>query len=137
MYSVGVRDHILVAHSLKGDVYGPAQRLHGATYVVSVEVEREELDEDGIAIDIGYLRSTLRAVLDELDYTNLDGHPGFEHGSTTEHIARFIHREIGRRLPTVSGTTLTVTLDESPVAWARYRAPVRGVTIRPPGGSAA
>ncbi len=77
MYSVGVRDHIMVAHSLAGEVFGPAQRLHGATYTVSVEVEREELGPDGILCDIGMLRSELRAVLDGLDYQNLDEHPAF------------------------------------------------------------
>jgi 6-pyruvoyltetrahydropterin/6-carboxytetrahydropterin synthase len=133
MYTVGVRDHIMVAHSLRGDVFGPAQRLHGATYVVSVEVEREELDDNDIAVDIGFLRTKLREVLSELDYQNLDAHPRFEEQrSTTELIARFIHRELGRRLPVGAGTTLTVTLDESPVAWARYRAPVRGESVRPP-----
>jgi 6-pyruvoyl-tetrahydropterin synthase len=135
MYTVGVRDHVLVAHSLRGEVFGPAQRLHGATYVVSVEVEREELDEHGIAIDIGFLRAKLREVLDAIDYRNLDDHPAFESGSsTTEHVARYIHRELGRRLPVVAGTTLTVTLDESPAAWARYRAPVRAASVRPAPG---
>ena|SRR5437867_5292291 len=133
MYTIGVRDHIMVAHSLKGDVFGPAQGLHGATYHVGVEIEREELDENGIVIDIGLFRSRLRAVLDEIDYKNLDDHPSFEgKRSTTELIARYIHRELGRRLPVTAGTTLTVTLDESPVAWARYRAPIRTPSARPP-----
>src|SRR5262249_4802931 len=128
MYTVGVRDHIMVAHSLNGEVFGPAQRLHGATYVVSVEVEREELNEHGIAIDIGFLRAALRKVLDAIDYKNLDDHPAFDdRRSTTELIARFIHHELARKLPTIAGTTLTVTLEESPTAWARYRAPVRTV----------
>ena len=130
MYSVGVRDHIMVAHSLKGEVFGPAQRLHGATYTVCAELEREELDEHGIVIDIAVFRGTLRSVLRELDYQNLDEHPAFaERCSTSENIARHVHRELGRRLPVMAGTLLAVTLEESPVAWARYRAPVRGVTI--------
>jgi len=125
MYTVGVRDHIMVAHSLPGEVFGPAQRLHGATYTVSAEVEREELADAGIVIDIGYLRGELRRVLGELDYSNLDEHPAFQgKRSTTEMIARHIHRELGARLPVTSGVMLTITLDESPVAWARYRAPV-------------
>lgn len=132
MYTVGVRDHILVAHSMKGEVFGPAQRLHGATYAVTVELEREELDEHGIVIDIGVLRAKLREVLDELDYRNLDDHPAFAgHSSTTEHVARHIHRELGRRIAGHASVTLTVTLDESPNAFARYRAPVRGASMPP------
>ena len=132
MYSVGVRDHIMVAHSLAGEVFGPAQRLHGATYTVSVEIEREELGPDGILCDIGLLRTELRAVLDGLDYQNLDDHPAFPgRRSTTELIARYIHRSLGPRLPFIAGVMLTITLDESPAAWARYRAPV-GPTIAPP-----
>jgi 6-pyruvoyl-tetrahydropterin synthase len=132
MYTVGVRDYILVAHSLAGAVFGPAQRLHGATYTVSVELEHEELSPDDIVIDIGVLRDELRHVLSTLDYQNLDEHPAFrEKRSTTELVARHIHRELGRHLPITRGGTLTVTLDESPVAWARYRAPLRGATIAP------
>src|SRR5689334_96465 len=117
MYTVGVRDHFMVAHSLKGDVFGPAQGLHGATYTAIVEVEREELSEHQIVIDIGLLRERLRAVLDDLDYKNLDQHPAFEgRPSTTELIARHVHRELGRRLPP-GGGMLTVTLEESPVAF--------------------
>jgi len=130
MYTVGVRDHILIAHSLAGEVFGPAQRLHGATYTVSIEVEHEELTPDDIVIDIGVLRDELRHVLSALDYQNLDEHPAFsDKRSTTELLARHIHRELGRRLPMTRGGTLTVTLDESPVAWARYRAPLRGATL--------
>lgn len=133
MYTVGVRDHFMVAHSLGGEVFGPAQRLHGATYAAIVELEREELDENEIVIDIGLLRDKLRAVLSELDYRNLDEHPAFRgKASTTEAIARHVHRELGRRLRLTAGATLTVTLEESPVAFARYRAPVRGAT-EPPG----
>jgi 6-pyruvoyltetrahydropterin/6-carboxytetrahydropterin synthase len=132
MYSVGVRDHIMVAHSLAGEVFGPAQRVHGATYTVSVEIERQELGPDGILCDIGLLRKELRAVLDGLDYRNLDEHPAFPgRRSTTELIARYIHRELGPRLPFIAGVMLTITLDESPAAWARYRAPV-GPTIALP-----
>ena len=131
MYTVGVRDHISIAHSLSGEAFGPAQRLHGATYTVSVELEREELSPDDIVLDIGTLREELAHVLTALNYQNLDEHPAFrEKRSTAEMIARYIHRELGRRLPISLGGTLTVTLDESQVAWARYRAPVRGATMR-------
>ena len=134
MYTVGVRDHILVAHSLPHEAFGPAQRLHGATYTVSVEVEREELSDIGIVVDIGLLRVELRAVLADLDYSNLDDHPVFAGRlSTTEMLARHIHRELGKRLGATSGAMLTVTLDESPVAWARYRAPMRSASLPVPG----
>jgi 6-pyruvoyl-tetrahydropterin synthase len=124
MYTVGVRDHIMVAHSLPGEVFGPAQRLHGATYTVSAELSREELNDSGIIVDIGFMRGELRSVLSELDYHNLDEHPAFQgKRSTTELIARHIHRELGRRLNV--NATLTITLDESPVAWARYSAPLK------------
>jgi 6-pyruvoyltetrahydropterin/6-carboxytetrahydropterin synthase len=126
MYTVGVRDFIMVAHSLPGEVFGPAQRLHGATYTVSAEVSREELNDSGILVDAAVLRRELRAVLAELDYHNLDEHPAFQgKRSTTELIARHVHRELGRRLPLNSGATLIITLDESPAAWARYAAPLR------------
>jgi 6-pyruvoyl-tetrahydropterin synthase len=132
MYTVGVRDHIMVAHSLSGGVFGPAQRLHGATYSISAELSREELNEAGIVIDIALLRRELRDVLDELDYRNLDEHPAFEgRRSTTELIARYIHRELGRRLPINLSAKLTITLDESPVAWARYAAPLRAGSVIP------
>jgi 6-pyruvoyltetrahydropterin/6-carboxytetrahydropterin synthase len=135
MYTVGVRDHIMVAHSLEGEQFGLAQRLHGATYTVSVEIEREELTDSGILIDIGVLRAELRKVLDDLDYRNLDEHPAFAgRRSTTEMIARHIHRELGLSLPVTSGATLSITLDESPTAWARYRAPIRGTHLTTPSG---
>ena len=138
MYTVGVRDHIMVAHSRKGEVFGASQGLHGATYTVNAEVEIEELDEHGVVLDIGFLRERLRSVLDALDYKNLDQHKAFENKpATTELIARHIHRELGRKLPVVAGTTLSVTLHGSPVAWARYRAPVRGATMPPPQGGMA
>jgi 6-pyruvoyl tetrahydropterin synthase/QueD family protein len=127
MYTVGVRDHFMVAHSLRGEVFGPAQRLHGATYALTVEVEREELDEHGIVVDIGKLREVVRRVANDLDYRNLDDHPAFaEVGSTTEHIARHVHREVGRAIALPPGTNVTITLEESPAAFARYRAPIRG-----------
>ena len=130
MYTVGVRDHISIAHTLTGQSFGPAPRLHGATYTVSVEVEREELSQEDIVLDIGILREELHHVLGTLNHQNLDDHPAFrERRSTAELIARYIHRELGRLLPISLGGTLAVTLDESQVAWTRYRAPVRGVTI--------
>ncbi len=132
MYTVGVRDHIMVAHRLDGELFGPAQRMHGATYVVSAEVEQEELDDHGVVCDIGMLRAKLRGVLEHLEYRNLDEHPGFSPGkSTTEVIARYIHRELGHCLPLRAGTMLTIVLDESPAAWAKYRGPIRAASIMP------
>ncbi|MGK3959284.1 6-carboxytetrahydropterin synthase [Sorangium sp. So ce321] len=132
MYTVGVRDHIMVAHSLKGEQFGPAQRLHGATYTVTAEVDREELSPLGQVIETSALRESLRGVLAEIDYRNLDEHPAFEgKRSTPELIARHIHRELGRKLPVNAGTALTITLHESPLVWVRYRAPIRGASILP------
>jgi 6-pyruvoyl-tetrahydropterin synthase len=132
MYTIGVRDHFQVAHRLDGECFGPAQRMHGATYVVSVEVEHEELDEHGIVCDPNMLRGQLRQVLSELDYRNLDDHPAFEPGkSTSEHIARFIHRELGRTLPMRAGTVVTICLEQSPVAWTKYRAAIRSGSMVP------
>jgi 6-pyruvoyl-tetrahydropterin synthase len=132
MYTVGVRDHIKVAHSLLGEASGPAQRLHGATYNVSAEVSKEELPDTGVVFDIAVLRSELRTVLDDLDCRNLDEHPAFEgKRSSTELIARHVHRELARRLPVNIGATLTITLDESPATWGRYVAPLRSVTASP------
>ncbi len=122
----------MVAHSLPGEVFGPAQRLHGATYTVSAELSREELDASGIVVDIGLLQRELHAVLADLHYQNLDEHPAFQgKRSTTELIARHVHHELGRRLPGNTSAMLTVTLDESPVAWARYAAPLRAGAMGP------
>ncbi len=132
MYTIGVRDHFQVAHRLDGECFGPAQRMHGATYVVSVEVDHEELDEHGIVCDANILRVQLRQVLSELDYRNLDDHPAFEPGkSTSEHIARFIHRELGRTLPMRAGTVVTIVLEQSPAIWVKYRAAIRSGSMVP------
>src|SRR5215204_7466 len=98
MYVVGVSDHIMVAHSLRGETFGPAQRLHGATYEVKVEVVAPELDADGIVIDIGLLRSVLRETLEPLEYRNLDDVPELSgQNTTTEFLCRWIHQSLGRR----------------------------------------
>jgi 6-pyruvoyl-tetrahydropterin synthase len=130
MFSVTVRDHVMIAHSFKGSVFGPAQRLHGATYVVDVEFRRRELDQDGIVVDIGAAGTTLRRVLDDLNYRNLDDIEAFAgRNTTTEFMAKVIFErlaaaiadgafgEAGRRLE-----GLKVTLRESHVAWASYEA---------------
>src|SRR6478736_5860679 len=91
MYSVCVRDHIMIAHSFRGAVFGPAQRLHGATFVVDVEFRSPELDENGIVIDIGRATETLRNILSALNYRNLDEEAAFKgRNTTTEVLARTI-----------------------------------------------
>ena len=121
MFVVGVSDHIMVAHSLRGETFGPAQRLHGATYEVRVEVLAPELDADGIVVDIGRLRTVLRETLAPLDYQNLDEVPAFAgENTTTEFLCRWIHRALARQLGPRPDARLRVTLVESPNAWAGY-----------------
>ena len=124
-FSVGVSDHIMVAHSLRGEVFGPAQRLHGATYEVRVEVFAPTVDADSIVVDIGMLKPALRAVLAELDYQNLDRLEELAHlNTTTEALARWIHERLAASLPAGRALRLRTTLIESPTAWAAYEAPV-------------
>jgi 6-pyruvoyl-tetrahydropterin synthase len=128
VFSVTVRDHMLVAHSLRGKSFGPAQRLHGATYVVDATFRRAELDADGVVVDIGRAGEELRAVLAELDYRNLDDEPSLAGvNTTTEALARLIADRLGERAHAgelgdsareLDG--LVVTLHESPVASASY-----------------
>jgi len=128
MYAVNVRDHFMIAHSFRGAVFGPAQRLHGATYVVDLELRRPELDADGIVVDIGLATETLRAVLAELNFRNLDEDPAFGgRNTTTEFMARVIFDRIAARIaggalgPHAGGLTqMRVALHESHVAWAAY-----------------
>ena len=128
MYSVTVRDHVMIAHSFRGEVFGPAQRLHGATYVVDVEFRRADVDRDGIVIDIGLATEALRAVLAGLNYRNLDDEPGFKgRNTTTEFLARHVfdlltaaigRGELGDGARAVE--SIRVTLHESHVASAAY-----------------
>jgi len=128
MYSLCVRDHIMIAHSFRGELFGPAQRLHGATYVVDCELRRDELDADGLVVDIGKASMVLRELLAEMDYRNLDDEPAFAgQNTTTEFLARVIFDRMAARISTgelgagASGLTgLRVTLSESHVAWAAY-----------------
>jgi len=121
MFVVGVSDHIMVAHSLRGETFGPAQRLHGATYEVRVEVLASELDADGIVVDIGWLRTVLRESLAPLDYQNLDEVPELAgENTTTEFLCRWIHQALSRQLGPRPDARLRVTLVESPNAWAGY-----------------
>jgi 6-pyruvoyl-tetrahydropterin synthase len=121
VFSVTVRDHTMVAHSLRGEAFGPAQRLHGATYVVEATFRRAELDADGVVVDIGRAGEELRAVLAELDYRNLDDEPSLaDVNTTTEVLARVIADRLAARIEDVGLDSLVVTLRETPVASASY-----------------
>jgi 6-pyruvoyltetrahydropterin/6-carboxytetrahydropterin synthase len=128
MYTVCVRDHMMIAHSFSGDVFGPAQRLHGATYVVDVEFRRPELDENGIVVDIGLAGTVLHETLAAMNYRNLDAEADFSgRNTTTEFLARTVFERLrqairdGRLGPSATAVTaLRVTLHESHVAWAAF-----------------
>jgi 6-pyruvoyl-tetrahydropterin synthase len=128
MYSVTVRDHFMIAHSFKGEIFGPAQNLHGATYVVDVEFKRVELDDDGLVVDIGAALQALRVVLAGLNYRNLDEDQAFEgRNTTTEFLARLVFERIAAEIEAgalgegAHGlTALRVTLHESHIASASY-----------------
>ena len=126
MFSVTVRDHVMVAHSFRGEVFGPAQRLHGATFVVDATFRGPELDADGILVDIGRAGEQLRDVLAELNYRNLDDEEAFDGTNTsTEALARWVADRLAERFSSVDGPTgLVVTLHESHVAWASYERPL-------------
>jgi 6-pyruvoyl-tetrahydropterin synthase len=128
MFSVTVRDHMMIAHSFRGEVFGPAQRLHGATFVVDATFRREALDADNVVVDIGRAAEQLGAVLGELNYRNLDDDPAFEGTNTTtealaqvvaDRLAARVHAgDLGEAARGLAG--ITVTLRESHVAWASY-----------------
>ena len=132
MYSVTVRDHMMIAHSLRGEVFGPAQRLHGATYVIDATFRREALDADGIVVDIGRASEALRAVAADLGYRNLDDEPSLAGvNTTTEVLAKLVADRLADRARDgalgdgargLDG--LAVTLHESHVAWASYERPL-------------
>ncbi len=128
MFSVTVRDHMMIAHSFRGDVFGPAQRLHGATYVVDATFRRAALDDDNIVVDIGRAAEVLHEALADLTYRNLDDEPAFEGVNTsTEALARVVADRLADRVHAgdlgdgargLDG--LVVTLHESHIAWASY-----------------
>jgi 6-pyruvoyl-tetrahydropterin synthase len=132
VFSVTVRDHMMVAHSFRGKVFGPAQRLHGATYVVDATFRRAALDSDGIVVDIGRAAEQLHDVVAELSYRNLDEEPAFAGMNTsTEALARVVADRLAERVRAGAlGDTareldgLVVTLHESHVAWASYERPL-------------
>lgn len=132
MFSVTVRDHMMIAHSFRGEVFGPAQRLHGATYVVDATFRRATLDADNIVVDIDAAAQQLHAVVSELSYRNLDDEPAFEGMNTsTEALAQVVADRLAERAHAgalgegareLDG--LVVTLRESHVAWATYERPL-------------
>jgi 6-pyruvoyl-tetrahydropterin synthase len=132
VFSVTVRDHMMIAHSFRGEVFGPAQRLHGATYVVDVTFRGPELDSDDILVDIGLATQHVHEVVGGLSYRNLDDEPAFSGTNTsTEVLARTVADRVGERLRSgrlggAAGqvTALAVTLHESHVAWATYECDV-------------
>ena len=131
MFSVTVRDHMMVAHSLRGEVFGPAQRLHGATFVVDATFQSETLDADNIVVDIGRAAEELHGIVGELSYRNLDDEAAFSGMNTsTEALARVIADRLAERvqagaLGAAAGVAgIEVTLRESPFAWASYERPL-------------
>jgi 6-pyruvoyl-tetrahydropterin synthase len=132
VFSVTVRDHMMIAHSFRGEVFGPAQRLHGATYVVDATFRRSQLDSDGLVVDIGRAAEQLHELLAELSYRNLDAEPAFAGMNTsTEALAQVVADRLAERVQAgglgaaareLDG--LIVTLHESHIAWASYERPL-------------
>ncbi len=128
MFSVTVRDHMMIAHSFTGEVYGPAQKLHGATFVVDATFKRPELDDDNIVVDIGRAGEQLKAIVGAYSYRNLDELPEFKGVNTsTEFLAKVIADQLADKVAAgelgagASGLTgIQVTLHESHLAWAGY-----------------
>ncbi|WP_369231795.1 6-pyruvoyl tetrahydropterin synthase family protein [Streptomyces sp. R21] len=128
MFSITVRDHLMIAHSFRGEVFGPAQRLHGATFLVDATFRRAELDDDNIVVDIGLATQELGAVVSDLNYRNLDDEPVFKGTNTsTEFLAKVIADRLADRVHEgklgegARGlASITVTLHESHIAWASY-----------------
>ncbi|KPI05577.1 6-pyruvoyl trahydropterin synthase family protein [Streptomyces mirabilis] len=128
MFSITVRDHLMIAHSFRGEVFGPAQRLHGATFLVDATFRRAELDDDNIVVDIGLATQELGAVVSALNYRNLDDEPDFKNTNTsTEFLAKVIADRLAERVHAgalgegAQGLAgITVTLHESHIAWASY-----------------
>ena len=135
MFSLTVSDHIMIAHSFKGAIFGPAQKVHGATFVVEWEIRRKTLDAHGLIADIGLMRQALRATLDAIDYRNLDDDPALAGVNTTsEFLAGFVFGRLKTSIAAgalgagVAGAlaSMKVTLRESPVAWAAFESALDG-----------
>lgn len=126
MYTVTIRDHMMIAHSLPNEAFGPAQKLHGATYVVDAEFRSDTLDQNNIVIDIDQATQVLQRALAPLKYQNLDDLPELEGKlTTTEFLAKYIHDAVGREISSFFLGSLRITLGESHVAWASYEGDVQ------------
>ena len=122
MYTVKIRDHIMIAHSLPDDAFGPAKNMHGATYVVDAVFHSESLNQHNIVIDIGIAHDLLKETLSELAYQNLDELPQFKGKlTTTEFLAKYIHDQLKEKSSEHFNGSLEIILGESHVAWASYR----------------
>ena len=129
MFSVRVRDHIMIAHSLPDPFFGPAAGMHGATYIVDAEFFSATLDKHNVVIDIGAAHEALHDVLSKLNYKNLDELEEFDGIlTTTEFLARYIHEQLSLSLSKLFNGELMITLGESHEAWASFKAPVNPVT---------
>jgi 6-pyruvoyltetrahydropterin/6-carboxytetrahydropterin synthase len=132
MYAVEVRDHVMIAHSIPGEAFGPAQKLHGATYVIDVRFMRPELDENDIVVDIGLAIDQVKAVLAGINYSNLDDHPDFKNRrSTTETVSKWVFDKLkaciaaGKLGPSAKGITrMKITLHESHNALASFESDI-------------
>ncbi|MEH2339874.1 6-pyruvoyl trahydropterin synthase family protein [Nostoc sp.] len=125
MFSVAVKDHIMIAHSFQGEIFGPAQKLHGATYIITAEFKVPQLDKDGLVIDIGQAIAILKEVLEPLNYQNLDTLEQFKGiNTTTEYMGYYIHQQISNQVSSFFKGSLKITLEESHIAWGSYEAQV-------------
>ncbi len=132
MYAVEIRDHVMIAHSIPGEAFGPAQKLHGATYVIDVSFARAELDSNDIVVDIGLATDVIKATLHQINFANLDEHPAFKgRRSTTEAVAKWVFDQIvaaikaGKLGKEASGISqVKITLHESHVARASFEGKV-------------
>lgn len=132
MYSLSVRDHLMIAHSFQGAVFGPAQRLHGATFVIDLEFRRAQLDADGLVVDIGLASAALKEIVAEFNYRNLDEIPEFAgRNTTTEFLAWVVFERMIEKIRSgalgataASIASLKVTLHESHIAWAAFEGTV-------------
>ena len=121
MYTVKIRNHVMIAHSLRGEVFGPAQNMHGATYIVDAVFYSNSLDSNNIVIDIGIAHRALKDVLAPLNYKNLDEVPDFvDQVTTTEYLAKYIHDKMKEKTSCIFSGRIQITLGESHVAWASY-----------------
>jgi 6-pyruvoyl-tetrahydropterin synthase len=125
MYSLTFRDYWKCAHSLTGDIFGPAQLVHVITFEVEVTYSTDALDEHNLIVDFGAAQSSLQELLRPMEFKNLDELPEFQGvNTTTEYLCRYLHEKVAEKVARVFTGTLRVTLRESPVAWATYEAPV-------------